>query len=251
MAEDQFELIHQEIDGVNSEVESARLREYFKKHPDAEQFHADLSQLNAVLAQVEDVPSPEGLRQDLLAALTAQRPPRTDEFRQPVRPGGLVLRYGYFLAAGLVLGVAVHAWWAGRESGPQLPGVSGTMAPSAATSHVLEQVQIAQESLHGSVQLRRRQSGYLLDLQLASPRQVDVVVAYGAGSLGLAGFAQTDGGLLALVAHEGRVEWTHEGVHGYTLRLHGQAGDGASITVGFHEQGRRIAEKVLHLPADS
>jgi len=250
MAEDQLELIHQEIDGANSEVESARLREHLRNDPDAEQLHADLSQLNNVLKQVEDVPAPEGLRQNLLAALAAQRPTPTDGLRLPVRRGGLVLRYGYFLAAGLVLGVALHAWWAGRTSGPELPGVSGTMAPPTATSPVLEEIQIAQESLHGSAQLRRWESGYVLDLHLESPRQVDVVVGYGTGPLGLVGFTQTDGGLRALAAHEDRVEWPHEGVHDYTLRFRGQAGDGASITLRFHEQGRQIVEKVFHLPAD-
>jgi hypothetical protein len=246
MAEEHLELIHQEIDGVNSDAESARLREHFKKEPEAEQLHADLSQLNDVLARVEDVAPPEGLRRELLESVTARRRDGVATFRQPPHRGSLVLRYGYFLAAGLLLGVGIHAWWVGRDVAPRLPGVSGTMAPPAT---LVEEVRIGADAVQGFIRVLPWESGYQVELQLDATRPVEVALGYEPGSLGLAGFTRAGGEFLPLAANEGRVEWTHDGANGYTLQLLAKNTEGSSLTVEFSEAGQRIAGEVLRLPA--
>lgn len=249
MAEQHLDLIHQEIDGINSDEESARLREHLKKEPEAEQLYADLSQLNDVLAQVEDVAPPEGLRQELLESVAARRPDAAVALRRPSGRGSLVLRYGYLLAAGLLLGVGLHAWWVGHDAAPELPGVSGTMAPPATTSLLLGQTRIGTNTLQGSLQVRRWGSGYQVELQLDAVRPVDVVLGYEAASLGLAGFSRAGGEFLPLAAREGRVEWTHDGASEYTLQFLAKNTEGSSLTVEFSEAGQRIAGEVLRLPA--
>jgi hypothetical protein len=247
MAEEYAELIQQEIDGANSEVEQARLREYLKTNPDAEQLHADLKQLNAILAGVEDVPLPDGLRQRLLQFVPRPQPAQSSS--RQAGSGRVILRYGYALAAGLVLGVGLHAWMADRGSAVRLPDVSGTMAPSASESPVLEEFSIAEASLRGAVHVRRWEAGFSVVLDLDSTEKVDVALAYEGEALAVSGLAVAEGEFLPLAARTGRLEWTHEGQDEYTVQLRSSSEDAATIRLEFSENGRRITDRVLRLPA--
>src|SRR5258708_23630965 len=78
-----IELIHKEIDRLNSAEESALLRDRLAADPQAQELYDDLLKLGSILKSVEAVEPPRYLKNTIINSVQFHRPPvaRTGRFR--------------------------------------------------------------------------------------------------------------------------------------------------------------------------
>jgi hypothetical protein len=208
------ELMHGELDGEVSNEELVALREYLAAHPEAQSVQAELKKLTAVLNQVEDIEVPDDLHESILAALPRRRPTfdisarnSRSRFRMPL------IRYGYALAAGLLLGVVLTGVVFRNLSSVEKSDVYGTMTPLENTFHyvVAEQMRLAAPDLGGTVELRRSGDSEFLVFDLHGEQAVNVEVSFDGSQAGLRGFTQEPSSIRSFEAKEGIVSFRSEG----------------------------------------
>jgi len=134
-----LELMHAELDGEATDRELATLREHLASDLEAQRVRAELAKLARVLRQVEEVEIPGDLHTSILAVLPPLRAGlKADaQSRSRWRLRSPFVRYGYALAAGLLLGAAITGV-AFRNLAPlEKPDVYGTMAALENTTHYI------------------------------------------------------------------------------------------------------------------
>lgn len=243
------ELIHAEVDGAASARELAVLREYLATHPEAEEVRAELAKLTDVLSQVEKVETPADLHTSILTALPAHLPISRTVARNssPWRSRIPFIRYGYALAAGLLLGAALTGV-AFRSLAPlEKSDVYGTLAARQdATSYAaVGQTNLDSADLGGSVQLSRSGSNTMIVFDLHSLKSVDVEVASDSGSLGLMSFDQQPGAIPSLEAKGGTISFQSAGKQRTTVILKNEKNAPLTFDVRFYISGKLIYQGLL------
>jgi len=239
-----MELMHAEIDGEASPEQLAALREYLAHHPEAQIAHAKLAKLTDILNHVEEVETPGDLRGKILAALPPRRPTleigvrnRHSLFRIPL------IRYGYALAAGLLLGVVLTGV-AFRNLAPvEKSAVYGIMTARENMPHyvVAEQMKLATPGLAGSVQLSRSGHNEVVVFDLNGEQAVDVEVRFDGSRAGVEGFSQEPSNIRSFEVKEGSVSFRSEGKQRSTLVLKGEKHAQPLLDLKFY-----VGDKLIH-----
>ena len=242
------ELIHAEVDGAATARELAALREYLASHPEAEKVHAELAKLNDVLSRVEEVETPGGLHTSILAALPQRRPALETVARNssPSRSRIPFLRYGYALAAGLLLGAALTGV-AFRSLAPlEKSDLYGTLAARQnATNYVAAgETNLNYRDFGGSVQLSRSGSNAMMVFDLHSQKPVEVAVGFG-GSQGLMSFDQQPGAIPSFEAKEGTISFQSEGKQRTTVILKSEKNAPLLVDLRIYVSGKLIHQGTL------
>jgi len=140
------ELIHGEIDGANSDAQSAELREILASNAEARELHAEMSNLTETLGQAPSVEPPQGLRRSIVDRIGSH-----DEPVVAVRPRSTTVRAWWprvaMLAAAILVIVAVWPWLNTTSVTPD--DVRGTIAPPVPTPRGA--IQIDSPGLSGEV----------------------------------------------------------------------------------------------------
>jgi len=243
------ELIHAEVDGAATARELAALREYLASHPEAKKERAELAKLNDLLSRVEQVETPGDLHTGILAALPARRPILETVARNssPWRSRIPFVRYGYALAAGLLLGAALTGV-AFRSLTPQEKSdVFGTLAARQdATSYgALGQTNLDYPDLGGSVQLSRLGSNAMMVFDLHSQKVVEVEVRFDGSQLGVMSFDQQPGAIPSFEAKEGTISFQSEGKQRTTIILKNEKHAPLMLDVRFYISGTLVHQGTL------
>jgi hypothetical protein len=201
MIDDHYlELMSGEIDGVNSAAGSRELKEYLAAHPAARSVYEELCRLGHVFSTAGELEPPPYLRDRILAAVTASgaaagpagSPADRHEHWFRFSP-----RFGYGLAAGLVIGLALFGareWISSRQSLPQQDFLLGVMNHPAEPDRAVatEESGIALGELGtGSARVLIYEDSYLLSLSLTTQVEIEVVLRY-TDPVRLVGFTRTD-----------------------------------------------------------
>jgi anti-sigma factor RsiW len=191
-----IELIHGEIDGVNTPAESAELRKIVENEGAAKDFQEYMKRLAVALDRVEEAEAPEDLRE----AIRSRIEPRS------TAPAALPLRKGVFsaapgfriaaaLAAGLVLGLFVGPRVFNDDS-LNPADVAGSMLPAAAAP-VAAPVEIEHEIVQGTVEAVREKDRIVVSYDLSSSQPVELALDDGryrvSGSGRISGTITLDG----------------------------------------------------------
>ena len=162
------ELVNADIDGRLPESSRAELNRHLLANPEVRALHRDLQRLQQALESVRPEPVPPGL----VAGIMNRVPARV------VRPGALraprAWRYAFALAASLAV-AAVALRLGSLDEDVEGVAAVGTMA---AGEQVASAATIARPGLRASVQLRSSGASLLVDLDVASQSNVDVVASY-------------------------------------------------------------------------
>lgn len=243
------ELIHAEVDGKATDNELSTLREYLGSHPEAQEVRADLAKLTNVLSQVEQVETPSDLHTSILAALPPRRPVLETVARNssPWRSRIPFIRYGYALAAGLLIGAALTGI-AFRSLTPlEKSDMYGTLAArqNAARYDAVGQTSLDYPDLGGSIQLSRSGSNSMIVFDLHSQKAVEVQVRFGGGQAGLMSFDQQPGAVPSFEAKEGTISFQSEGKQHTTIILKNEESAPLVLDVRFYVAGKLIHQGTI------
>lgn len=238
-----LELMHAELDGEATDKEQTALREYLASHPEARNDRAELVKLTDILNQVEDVATPEDLHGSIMAALPPRRPVREigtwnsrSRFRIPL------IRYGYALAAGLLLGAALTGVAFRSLSPVDKSNVYGTLAvrENAPRYVALGQMKLDSPGLGGSVELSRSGSNSLIVFNLQTQQAVEVEVGFEGSQAGLKSFDQQPGATQSFEAKGGGISFQSKGQQRSTVILTNEKAAPLTLDLRFYVDGKLI-----------
>jgi hypothetical protein len=247
--EEYLEIMHAEMDGEASDKELATLREHLASDPEAQREHAELRKLTSILNQVEEVETPGDLHRNILAALPPRRPglEAVVRNRSPWRLRIPLIRYGYALAAGLLLG-ALLTGVAFRNFSPQEKSdIYGTLAvrENAPPYATVEQLKLDSPGLEGSVELRRSGSKAMIIFDLHDRQAVEVEVGFDGGQAGLLSFSQEPGSIRSFEAKKSSISFQSEGQQRSTVILTSEKNAQVTLDLRFYAAGKLIRHDAL------
>lgn len=220
---DPVDLIQGEIDGENSPDESAWIREHLEKDASARVLYEDLLKLSSLLSRVESIDPPEDLKRSILSEIDASRKAfgaaagqlylnKRWSLKLPI------LKYGYIFASGLILGALVFSVYVRqvRErpfSG--FPELFGTMIHKDLSEDlpVVDQVQLKSEGMSGTVLLRASGTNAVLDFDLISTSDSEVLVEFDPEHIRFLGLFQPANQVHQFYASQDKIRWSMRGRH--------------------------------------
>ena len=136
-----LELIHADLDGLASDQDRARLREAIAREVEVREEYRRLRGLGDVLARVDREVPPARLAPAVMSAIRARQSRAQagvlSRLHRRLPEGGVILRYGYAIAAGMIVGVLGLQWvTTGHFFGPLVPerDATATLAPANKSS---------------------------------------------------------------------------------------------------------------------
>lgn len=252
-----LDLIHAEIDGLNSPSDSENLRQILARDPAArKQFH-ELEELASALTGMADIDPPADLHGEIMRTVepagVRRRITVPGRIEARWRKGPAILRYGYTFAAGLILGVAGLAWYlggAGFRSYVQPSQVEGTMARSEAEEALVQRIPIDLNALSGNVSLWRSQEGGVITMDLdARSKSGPVAVSLSTvnGGISLTGLSQARGRIQEFRAGDREMSWELGGHHELAIRFAAPEDAGGQILLEVLVPGAPVRRFPMHL----
>jgi len=242
-----IELIHGEIDGVNTSAESAELQKIVQDDDAAREFQEDMKRLAGTLNRVEDVEAPDGLRESICAQIVPQSPAAPLPFSQRVFPVASGFRVAAALAAGLVLGLLIGPWVSNNEAAWNPTDFAGSMTPGA-TGSGAPQLEFEHEIVSGTVQLVEQDGRILVMFDISARSPVDLVLDYETGKAGLTGFARREG-TFDSVARDGRFVVSGSGDLAGTVALERTDPSETTVRLEYRRDGELLGTEVLRVGA--
>jgi len=246
------ELIQQEIDGANSEAEGAALQAVLERDPAARQDLEQLRQLATTLETIEPLQPPPGLRQEILDKL---RPRRSAMLLHRLFDSsawaGAGLRYGYAVAAGVLIGAIGYHTVSGRFGPGELNGddLVGTMGVARHEEPLaLTQLEFDLAGAFGTARVVAADDGFEVWVSVDTPDPVEVVLNFDPGQIGFVGFRQPLADRASVLATEDEVRFVHPGRRPQIVRLEPRTSNPAGIALRFVRQGSVLYESSLELP---
>jgi len=238
------DLIHGDIDGLNSPEEQRELLQRLEASPEARREHARMRALCELLDSAPACELPHGLRNSILAGLPRPEPVRPAAVNSS-RPRRGRLGAVAVLAA-TIAGVAILLV---RIPAPQQldpSALAGTIGGPAAG---VASLGLDTPGISGAISAQRHERGFTIEIDLDADRPVSVVAASGGAPLELAGVLPQAGNPERVSESDGSIRVLHSGNQHYTLVL-GPGSSGASfIDVTVHEGERLIKQGRLELPS--
>ena len=146
-----------EIDGVNSEQESAELKAILSQNPAARDHFDQLKKIAGMLDGLEEVAPPADLKTKVLAATA--RPSETVRVHPAAGGARAALRYVYAAAAGVMLGVLGYHWATTESLGVDPTHVGGSVGTHDAATKPPD-IPLDFEGVTGTVRLEPVETGF-------------------------------------------------------------------------------------------
>jgi len=245
-----LELMHADLDGEASESERAALRTYLDSNPEMRKTHDALARLADVLNQTADVEPPPDLGQQIMVAL----PPRRSAAKVLVKnkPWSVwfpVFKYGYAVAAGLLLGLVFGGVLFRSGSVTNTSDLYGVMSVKdhGRQDSVSSPMKIDLAGLKGTVFLKKSDSGVQVWIDLNSNQPAETVLTFDS-HYAFKGFTQQTNNVREVAAGPGQVRLTFEGQNRSTLLLAPESGAPATVDFKILISGQSVYSGILRLP---
>jgi hypothetical protein len=240
-----LELMHAELDGQASHEDLVPLRDYLASHPEAQRMRAELAELTNILDKVEQIETPAELRSNIMAGLSRRR--SAVEINGWTKRAGTrmpLIRYGYALAAGVLLGAALTGVAFKKLSPSEEPDLYGSMASLKDAQHyvVTEQIKLTPPDVAGTVEVSRSRDNERIAFTIDSARPVSVEINFDAGVAGLKGFSQQPNRVHAFEAKEGSISFRSEGKQSSVVILEAASLTQFPLNLRFYVDGRMVQE---------
>lgn len=241
-----IDLIHGDIDGLNSPEEQRELRRRLEASAEAREEHARMQALCELLDSVPDCEPPHGLRDSILAAT-----PRPAAAREAGLNPGRSRRGWLGAAAALaatIAGVAVLLVSVPAPEQMDVSGLAGTIGRPSANLGVAS-LGLDAPGVSGAITAQRHERGFTLEIDLAADRPVRLVADSAGVPLELAGFVPLAGDPARVSESAGSIRVLHSGDQHYTLVLGPGSTRASFIDVTVYEGERLIKQGRLNLPS--
>lgn len=250
-------LINAEIDGELASAERTELDSILRSSPEARTTQAELQKLATLMDAMPEREPPAGLASRILqqTRLPARQPVRASKWSL----AGLVASFqpapaGLAFAAGLLLTVGFYEATQNSGEAPDLSQMVGTMiaSPASTPAQQKDSLSIVAPGLSGTVSLGAIGEFMVLNFDLQSVQQTEILVGLSAAGLGFGGIAHASAaGNVVDESYEvsgGTLRVTNPGSHPFVvfLRRSGVKNPGAqSIGVEVTRSGESVYEGSL------
>lgn len=245
------ELINAEIDGEISASDRSLLHDHLRSHPEASRLHDELTELCKSLDSLEALSPPPHLKQVILASLETPAPTATPTTSLPRRwwfPAIPMWQLTGAFALGCVITVGLMSTnqivARGHEDITDLIGSIGVTADES-TRTGSNMLNLAQDEVTGTVTTNRSGSIMVIDFDLSSREEVEIVVEFADQNVWFNGFAQLESDSTNVSAKSGRVSLQMDGKQKYAIYLHNSNPGSAAVNLQLYAAGELIFEDRL------
>lgn len=197
-----FELLSAALDSDIGPEERAELDALLEESAEARRLQAELEALERTLADAPQVDPPSGLSQQILDRLVQSERPKRDSLIDWLMSltFGPVLRYGFSVALGALLVVAVYENQPNKGRPSDITELVGTMAPDvdAPNRRILDSFAFDKTGISSVARLERRNQSLLLDIRIDTTRPVEIAMDFSASEFEFEALAQTQSTLDAI-----------------------------------------------------
>jgi hypothetical protein len=240
-----IDLINADIDGEIGQKEKAELDAFLAQSAEGRAMHADLSELGQSLDALEQLPPPPFLRQRIMNSLPQQQQ-QSGNFLQDLLAMP-VLRYAASFVAGAFLAMSVVGSNTISETVfDDMGSLVGTMTDPASLGPAADSVDITSNEIAGTVSLRSAGSMLVLDFDLVSGGDVDIIADYTDKSIWFNGFAQLESSGTSVSAESGRVTLKMQGKRRYAVFLQNNSDRQTRIDLKFLSGNDLLHETTLN-----
>jgi len=256
---DQIELIHQEMDGVNTPAERTAFRSLIEEDSEARAVEADLRSVTLLLDRAGSIDPPRHMTEAILNALPQQVRARSgwEALGEPLKTilDGFQRRPRFALVStlcvGLVAGFGVYAALAGTGlmDHSDTSGLTGTLFERRAADELetVNEVTIDVDAGSGRVGVTTAQNIVYVELELDVEQALEVRLTFDEGAYGLRGFSQlrSEAGPY-LTAEPGLFRISTSGANTHTFAL-SQKGPVSPLALSLFEDGKEIFATTLYM----
>jgi len=253
----QIELIHQEMDGVNTPAESAAFASLIEEVSEARALEADLRHVALLFDRVEEREPPPHLRQAILDALPQQVRTTSgwealgDSLKSIVDGFQKRPRFALVssLCVGLVAGFGIYAALAGTvlTDRSSTSGLAGTFfePPAAEAVETVHEVPIDVDGGSGQVSVKAGQTIVFVELELDVEQTLEVRLSFEERAYGFRGFSQlrSDTGPF-FTAEPGFIRVTTSGANTHTF-VFDHEGPASTLALSLYDRGEEVFATTL------
>ncbi len=222
MIEDKYiEIINKEIDGRLTPDESARLKDYLSRTPEAQLFYNDMAKVSTMLSELREVDPPANLKKNILNTLSVNKyvPKSKPSLVKSIIPSWkFSFKYAGVFATGVILG-AFTAVLFNRSEALNSLDVTGALIINkpAGDFREISRHEIAAQDVSGALVLKSAEELLLAQVTLKSEQTVVVKLDFDFRELAFQGLGGVDDNGLRATVSENEVQLSHLGAHGYFL----------------------------------
>jgi hypothetical protein len=223
------ELLNREIDGENSEDESAALAARLAGDPELRARHEVLARVAQALARARDVEPPRGLYEDVVRGIRAKHPAVGRRFAWSDVTGALLgrapaLRYTLIFSSGLAAGLLMAALLGQSLRLPLLDGgkLVGTILPTHRLGSLedVDRQTFELPGARGEIATKRGHGVVVAEIRVSeAERPVDLSVDLGGPAFSPLAFERTDGAGGDVTLAGGQWRLSHAEAGRYALLL--------------------------------
>lgn len=181
-----IELINKEIDGLNSQKDSAKLKEYLAKNSEAQNLYDDLVKLSHTLRRVNDFDPPPNLKKHILNSIKWNKytfKEKRNFLIPPIPSIRFKFNFVYTFSAGLIVGIIIYSIFLNKilkTTSLDISHLTGTLIinDSSLKFETTEQLEINLKEGYGTLNIKNAENLVLAELYLTTQKQIEVVLEY-------------------------------------------------------------------------
>jgi hypothetical protein len=261
MDEKEFiDLIHREVDRLNTPEESHRLKECLKTDAEAQKCYDQFIAMSNMLGEVEEVTPPPDMKRNIMCAVSASvhRPTKRSHslkiFLNSLR-ARFNYRYVYAFSFGLIAGFVLFSLYVNTlNTGGSfdLSDLYGTLIFNSQSELLYESghIHIDVDDVQGTIGVKYYESIVIAELILESREPIEVILECNEDDMHMNGFFQSTHASSNVVMNDTHLRMTHLGENTYVVTFRDMTRMITSLDVRIVSSGTVIFSKAI-LPEKS
>jgi hypothetical protein len=249
-------LMNLALDKAISPEENRDLEEFLARNPEARAYAKELGAAWAVLCHTREVVVMPDLKKEVLESLrSGEFRPETSRRKETVSISTpsyhhLRLRYVFFFACGLVLGVMLFFLFKsqGGTSSFDSQSLLGTLV-SSKSLNVAERITIEEKSVRGEVVLKTTNDMALAEIRLETSQEVELALSFDPGTLTVNTFQREEGDAGRVQIEADRLTIISSGNHEVWVGFKTKSTEPSPLKFQIRSSGTILYEKEIQVPA--
>ena len=245
-----IDLINAEADGEISDAGQSDLDRYLADNAEAQAFRDELRSLCGTLNSIETIDPPSHLKYAIMDNIKKPKAAEQQKSSGLLQFFALpIFRHAVAFAAGVFMTIALVTSNNLSDSAfDDVTGMVGTISEETVQSEG-HFVNLNESDITGTVSTHNNGSLSVVDFNLTTAGEVEIVADFSSRDLWFRGFAQLENDGASVSSDDGQVKMTMNGRNRYAMYLHHASSTDAEINLKFFASGNLIHETGLMLRA--
>lgn len=257
-----IDLINKEIDGVNSQEDSDKLKAYIAQNPEAQDLYDELLSMSTMLDKIYKIEPSPTLKKDILDSIPLKKyatKEKKDLFEGtrnllkslvPTTPLNFNFRYAYAFSAGLIVGITVFFLVIDRtyqNTRVDISDLYGTMILHETSGNLepAEHVEINLDQVYGKISIMYSKDIVLADVDLKTQQESEIVFEFNEDDISFSGFMRLSSDEINMNASEDYVKLSNIRDHMYVIIFDNKTESVTPMNFKIFSSGDMIYEKVI------